>query len=43
VIDGRDLYVDEDQVGRGNILISSKQRGRGGGGQLGERLAARVF
>jgi hypothetical protein len=43
VIDGRDLDVDEDQVGRGNILISSKQGGRGGGGQLGERLAARVF
>lgn len=41
MIDGCDLDVDEDQVGRGNILIGSKQGGRGGGGQLGERLAAR--
>jgi hypothetical protein len=40
VIDDCDLGVDEDQVGRGNILIGGKQGGRGGGRQPGKRLAA---
>lgn len=42
MIDGCDLGVDEDQVSRGDILIGGKQGGRGGAGQLGERLAARA-